>query len=527
MNENFKIDPKIVRQVALEARNLPPSNPFNLSSLWLNGAVIRLSTASGQRLPVYISAQAISKGYNGLTFRNNVPLDNKESRNLYVEQAREVGTFRLQPAAAPPATAGTEGEYFSWITGFSDFPNRVVLNRRQIDNPTTGSDLRPIPGSDVSQRTIPMFLHQFQVTDVVLSPDQPWTGRLQWFLPPGAVPGAQDGTWGIRNDRLNENLLMSSTGTAANFTFEFEVVRWSPAFVARYIAKDPLAKTRCCLGQFDQPNTSTGTPGVAAPDLFLTETGCIGAGVAPRQPGQPPSAACNSSIATYCKTGRNMVTSTCTEIARDWPSAALDDSIASFCRQEGITTLKALDESKDLTIKGMCACHLPDSQYAELERALKRDNPSLNSVSFGNTRCLVPDCAVSSYSSSSIRTGCKGVTCISAINFAPGTAQIGKVEINSTQTCAATGGSKCTRDQDCPDSTIYRCESGVCVTRSRDPPGPNPPMPDGGGGGSDSSSKGAFEWPWAWWVFLIIGLVLLVIVGVIVYAARRPSTTTS
>lgn len=513
MNDNFKVDPAIVRQLAIRAQALPRTNPANLSSLWLNNATIRLY-AGPRRLPVYITQQAISLGYYGLTFLESRPQTEKEQRNLYISQ-HDSGSFWVQPAAASPSRVGTPGSYFSWITGFREYPNRVVLNRNQRTDPppVLGRDLLPPPGTDQDRWDTQIFLHQLNVQGVVLSPDQPWTGTLHWLFPPGAW--GKDGEWGIRNDVLNQDLLFSSNGTPNLFSFTFEVVRWSPAFIAQYIAEDPLARTRCCLGQFDKPNPARG---ILGPDLFLTEAGCESADIRPRQPGQAPSASCNAEIAKYCRIGRNMTTPVCTETARDFPSAAIDDTIGDFCRRERITTLQALSLVQDPTVKEMCACHLPQTEYTNLELAIKKQYPSLASVSFGNTRCLVPECANSSYSTSSIRSGCKGVMCISAINFAPGTADIGKVDINSTVACSTTGGNKCTIDKDCPDVNLLQCKSGICVARADvkppTPPGPpTPPRPPGPDGSSDGGGM-----PWWGWVLLIVGVIALI--SLIIYAIR-------
>lgn len=169
-------------------------------------------------------------------------------------------------------------------------------------------------------------------------------------------------------------------------------------------------------------------------------------------------------------------------IQRNGPLAEFDFGLNPYCRTKykGFGDLFKSGNQLDINL---CACHMPDEQYAAYEKEVAANFSGFDKLGIKD-RCMLAQCASTQYGSVARGAVCPVPQCLNIVDFNnDGTFNNSNVTINQTAECA---------------NIQRRSPPG--------PPGPNPPLPPGPAPGPNPNRT----------LYIIIGIIILILIIAII-----------
>lgn len=152
---------------------------------------------------------------------------------------------------------------------------------------------------------------------------------------------------------------------------------------------------------------------------------------------------CRNSYLEYCTPTVLASSQNCqnfieAEIQNEGPIPSLDTALRSYCSQK-YRGFGDLNVSTNAIDKELCACHMPDEQYQNLEKQIAGDFPEILSFYPQIDLCFFPLCVSSRYPAAPIpKGGCKIPQCLNIAAFNNEGEFTGNVNI--TQSCQINSG---------------------------------------------------------------------------------------
>jgi hypothetical protein len=117
-------------------------------------------------------------------------------------------------------------------------------------------------------------------------------------------------------------------------------------------------------------------------------------------------------------------------------SSDIDSSLNEYCARKYQGFGDLFNNTNNLTDQQLCACHMPQQQYDNYTQQLEQEFPGFTRLGIVD-RCLLPQCASSSFKSTQTTQQCNVPQCINIASFSNnGTFDRSSVTINQSGDCA-------------------------------------------------------------------------------------------